>query len=77
MTYNGVQVTVPYQQDDVTIRHVAEHLMRFTLDDGIDILWDGLYFIEFKLSHHFNGEVLLLPDASFKTKNLDNILNII
>ena len=52
-----MQVTVPYQYQDITIRHVAEHLMRFTLEGGIDILWDGLFFMEFKLNHHFNGDV--------------------
>ncbi len=60
VTYNRMHVTLPYHHDNVTIRHVSEHLMRFTLEGGIDILWDGIFFIEITLSHRYSGQVVVL-----------------
>ncbi len=59
-----MQVALPYVHDGVSVRRVSEQLMRFTLEGGIDILWDGLHFIEITLGHEYSGEVR--PGSSHK-----------
>ena len=61
---NGIQITIPYHENGITLRHVSGHQVRFTIDDSLDILWDGFLYLELKLPHKFRNKVFYCSIAS-------------